>query len=102
MIEITKGTIEEHIIRILLRIYPITVKELSKQLRISKIQVTRVLHKLQTKRIIQMDPLPDKIYVRLLRRDFSFIGKRHQKKFIKHYRSKKPSNDEDYDGIMYL
>ena len=63
--------------------------------------IVRVLQKLQVKGIIQLEPLPDKTYIRLLRNDFSFIGKKRQKKIIKHHSGKKKQEPEDYDGIMY-
>jgi len=100
MIEITRGTIDEQIIRILRKTYPMTVKELKIKLHLSKQQVIRVLNKLQVKGIVRLEPLPDKTYVRLLRHDFSFIGKKRQRKFIKHTRSK-INKSKDYEGIMY-
>ena len=101
MIEITTGTIEERIIKLLQKKYPITVKEIKEELNISKSIVLRYLQKLQTKAIIRLEPLSDKIYVRLLRHDFSFVGKKRQRKFIKHYTGKKKQEPEDYNGIMY-
>ena len=100
MIEITRGTIDEQIIRILQKTYPMTVKELKIKLHLSKQQVIRVLNKLQVKGIVRLEPLPDKTYVRLLRHDFNFIGKKRQRKFIKHTRSK-INKSKDYEGIMY-
>ena len=100
MIEITRGTLDEQIIKILQKIYPITVKELKIKLHISKQQVLRVLNKLHVKGIIQLEPLPDKTYIRLIRHDFSFVGKKRQRKFIKHYKSK-TNKSKDYEGIMY-
>ncbi len=101
MIEITTGTIEERIIKLLQKKYPITVKEIKQELNISKTIVIRQLQKLQTKSIIRLEPLSDKIYVRLLRHDFSFVGKKRQRKFIKHSTGKKPQKPDDYNGIMY-
>ena len=100
MIEITTGSLEERIIKLLQKTYPITVKDIKEELNVSKSIVLRVLQKFQMKGIVQLEPLPEKTYVRLLRRDFSFIGKRHQRKFIKH-RSQKKQKTEEYDGIMY-
>lgn len=100
MIEITTGTLEEQIIKILQKTYPITVKEIKNKLNVSVDMVVRALKKFQMKGIVRLEPLPDKTYVRLLRHDFSFIGKKHQRKFIKHRTGKKKQTD-DYDGIMY-
>jgi len=101
MIEIAKGTLEERIIRILQKTYPITVKEIQDELHLSKDNVIRVLNKFQIKGIVELETLPGKTYVRLLRNDFSFIGKKRQRRFIKHKKSQKSNEKEGYDGIMY-
>jgi len=100
MIEIKTGTLDEKIIRLLLNKYPITVKELIINLNISREVGLRVLKKYQTKGILQLESLPNKTFIRLIRNDFSFIGKKNQRKFIKHKSGKKPKK-KDYDGIMY-
>lgn len=100
MIEIITGTIEERIIKLLLETYPITVSDIGKKLHLSKSAVMRELKKFQIKGVVRLEPLPDKIYVRLLRRDFSFIGKQ-QRKFAKHHSKVKKQESKDYDGMMY-
>ena len=101
MIEIKRGTQEERIIKILQKTYPVTIRELSEKLHLSRPQVSRVLNKLQIVGILKLEPLPGKTYIRLLRNDFSFIGKKHQKKFIKHQKIQKKQENKEYDGIMY-
>jgi len=101
MIEITHGTLEEQIIKILQKTYPITVNDIKKELHISKKQILRVLYKFRVKGIVQLDILPDKIFIRLLRNDFSFIAKKHQRKFIKHYSNKKTKAKTPDNEIMY-
>jgi predicted transcriptional regulator len=101
MIEITAGTIEEQIIRFLQKTYPVTISDLEKNIHISKENIVRVLQKLQVKGIVQLEPLPDKTYIRLLRHDFSFIGKKRQKKFIKHYSRGKKQEFKEYNGMMF-
>ena len=101
MIEITTGTLEERIIKLLQKIYPITIKDIKNKLNISEEVILRTLKKLQLKDIVQLDLLPDKTYVRLLRNDFSFIGKKQQKKFIKHKTVKKRQKIQEYNGDMY-
>ena len=101
MIEIKRGTLEERIIKILQKTYPVTINELSGRLRLSRPQVSRILNKLQIGGILKLEPLPGKTYIRLLRNDFSFIGKRRQKKFIKHQKTQKKQENKKYDGIMY-
>ena len=101
MIEITTGTLEERIIKLLKKTYPITINEIKKELNISREIVLRTLKKFQMKGIVRLEPLPDKTYVRLLRHDFSFIGKKRQRKFIKHRTGKRKQDTEEYNGIMY-
>ena len=101
MIEITSGTLEERIIKLLQKIYPITVNDIKKELNISRDIALRTLKKFQMRGIVKLEPLPDKTYVRLLRHDFSFIGKKRQRKFIKHRSGEKKQETEEYDGIMY-
>jgi predicted ArsR family transcriptional regulator len=101
MIEITRGTIEELIIKRLQKVYPITVSDLEEQLHLSRNNILRVLKQLQIKGIVQLEPLPDKIYIRLLRQDFRFIGRKHQKKFKKFHSSGKKQKPKDYDGMMF-
>lgn len=101
MIEITSGTLEERIIKLLQKIYPITISDIENKLRVSRKIIVRVLQKLQTKGILRLEPLPDKTYIRLLRHDFKFIGKKRQRKFIKHYSGGKKQETKEYDGIMY-
>jgi predicted ArsR family transcriptional regulator len=101
MIEINSGTIEEQIIKILRKSYPVTIKDIEKKLHISREKILRTLQKFQIKGIVQLEPLPDKIFVRLKRNDFKFIGKKRQKKFVKHRSGPKKYQTEDYDGIMY-
>ena len=101
MIEINKGTLEERIIKILQKTYPITVKELKYELHLSIPVIERTLKKLQIQGIVQLDILPDKTYMRLIRNDFSFILKKQQKKFIKHQKVSKKQEIEEYNGYMY-
>jgi hypothetical protein len=100
MIEIKSGTLEERIIKILQKTYPITVKEVKDKLNLSNVVILRVLNKLQIKGILVLEILPDKTFIRLLRHDFSFVGKKRQRKFKKHSSSKKQQK-KDYDGDMY-
>jgi len=101
MIEIATGTIEEQIIKIIQKTYPITISEIEEKLHVSRERIVRVLQKFQVKGIVQLEPLPDKTYIRLRRRDFKFIGKKRQKKFIKHHSGTKSQGPEEYNGMMY-
>jgi DNA-binding Lrp family transcriptional regulator len=101
MIEITRGSLEEQIIKLLQKKYPITTFELASKLRVSQKKIEWILKKFQIKGITKLEPLPDKVYVRLLRNDFLFIGSTQQKNFIKHKSKGKKEDNEPYDDIMY-
>jgi len=101
MIEINSGTLEERIIKLLQKIYPITLEDIQNKLKLSELMVLRVLKKLQIKGIVRLEPLSDKTYVRLLRHDFSFVGRKKQRKFSKHHLEGKIKDSEEYDGTMY-
>ena len=49
MIEITTGTLEEQIIKLLQKTYPITVYDIEKKMHVSRDVIIRVLQKFQTK-----------------------------------------------------
>lgn len=102
MIEIKAGTIEERIIKELQKSYPITVEQLSKKLGISENKLRMELIKLQSKNILILEPLPDKTFIRLIRFDFRFVGKRSQYKFIKKKKDKTKIKEEERDDIMYV
>ncbi|MFH1100824.1 MAG: transcriptional regulator [Methanobacteriota archaeon] len=101
MIEITAGSLEGQIIKILQKKYPVTLNDLQKELRVAKPLLLRELKKLQTKGIVRLDQLPDTIYIRLMRHDFCFVGRKQQKKPVKHRRMQKKYEPKEYDGIMY-
>lgn len=97
MIEIVAGTLEEHIITLLQKIYPVTITDLVRRLHVPRERVEWVLHKFQVKGIVKLEPLPDKTYIRLLRADFHIIGGKHKTPGRHH----KQDADEDDVGIMY-
>jgi len=101
MIEITIGSIEEQIIKLLKKTYPITTFEIAQKLRISRREIEWILHKFQIKGMVKLEPLPDKIYVRLLRNDFQFVGSKQQRKILKHTTKMKKKEDTGYNDIMY-
>jgi predicted ArsR family transcriptional regulator len=100
MIEVERGTIEAKIIEVLLEVYPVTISDLKKELSISEKMIERGIKMLATRGIIELEPLPDKVYIRLKRRDFHFIGRKAtQRKPLKRRGGK--SRGKDYDGFAY-
>ncbi|KYK24305.1 transcriptional regulator [Thermoplasmatales archaeon SM1-50] len=104
MILITIGSLEERIIKLLQETYPITTSEIAQKLKASLREIEWVLKKFQIKRIVQLEPFPDKTYVRLLRDDFQFVGSKQQRKTIKHttgHKKEERKNYDDINDIMY-
>lgn len=107
MIEIQKGTFEERIITILLKQYPITVEELQAKSGLPRTVMERVLKAFLSRKIIELDILPDTSYIRLLRFDFQFIGRKEtQRKTLKHKkitkeRRVKAASKSTYEDMMY-
>jgi hypothetical protein len=82
MIEINKDSLDARIVKILLRKYPITLKELREKLEGARKKLLELkLKELQRRKILDFEVLPEKVFIRLLRTDFHFIGeKKTQKK----------------------
>ncbi len=75
MKEVT-NKLQEQIIKILMNKYPITTDELVKELGTRKYVVQTEIKRLEIEGIIALEVLPDKIFVRLLRRDFMFFNEK--------------------------
>jgi predicted ArsR family transcriptional regulator len=101
MIEIHAGSLEEQILKIVQKTYPITVADLQNRLKVGKTILLRTLKKLQTRGILRLEPLPNKTYIRLLRNDFTIRGGKHQRKTMKHKQKEQKTQLNDSDGLMY-
>jgi len=106
-IEVQKGSLEEKIIRLLMKRYPISIKEVAKELRLPIDKAERIIKGFASRGIVSLDVLPDTNYVRLVRRDFHFVGRNpSQQKKLKHKKDKRHKQRvlkkiDDYDGMMY-
>jgi DNA-binding transcriptional regulator LsrR (DeoR family) len=101
MIEITIGSLEEQIVKLLRTFYPITTVEISQKLRVSRREIEWILHKFQIKGIVKLEPLPDITYVRVLRNDFQCVGPKQQRRIMKQSTDAKQEENSNYEGIMY-
>lgn len=100
-IEIVRGSLEERIIRFLLEVYPARLDDLEADLRVPSGRVLRVLRALATRGIVELEDLPDRTFIRLLRRDFTFVGvSATQRKRYRH-RGGAPPEPEEYEGPMF-
>ncbi len=99
-IEIESDSLEARILRILIKTYPVTVSDLEWDLKISANILQRTMKALQSRGIIELEELPDKTFIRLIRRDISFVGRKAtQRKRVK--RKGKKVEKSEYDGMMY-
>ena len=101
MIEITTDTIEEKIIKTVQKNYPSTIAELSDRLHMSRHKVRFNLLKLQSRGLIELEPIQEKTFIRLLRTDIRFVGRRHQETFLKRRRQKHKPVDDHVNDTMY-
>lgn len=98
MVQIRDGTLEARILKILLESYPITVEEMRKELSVSKRIMERAIKHLTMQGIIELEILPDKTFVRLIKQ-VHFIGRdATQRKALKR---KGPKKKKEYEGIMF-
>lgn len=99
-IEIPQGTMEERILKRLLEVYPITLEELRYDLKVSEKVMMRTIKALVLRGIIELEELPDKTFIRLLRRDFLFVGRKAtQMRRVKRKGARK--KPKEYDGPMF-
>ena len=95
------GSIEERILRYLMDVYPATVEDLERELKIKRDKLERVIKSFVQRGIIELEELPDKTYIRLIRSDFHFTGiKASQRRRYKQTGGKKESY-KDYEGPMF-
>jgi len=100
-IEVLHGSLEERVLRYLLEAYPVTTAALARDLRIPESRLGRVLKALALRGIIELEQLPGKTFVRLLRQDLALFGyKESQRKRIKRSGGKK-SESKDVEGPMF-
>jgi len=101
-IEIIHGSLEERILRYLLEVYPVTIEDLERELKVKRERLERIIKSFAQRGIVELEPLPDKTFIRLLRTDFHFTGvKATQRRRFKQSGGKKQKS-KDYEGPMYL
>ncbi len=99
--QIKTGSLEERILRILLKKYPVTVDEIQEEVGVNEDIVERVLKALQTRGIVMLDILPDETFVRLINPNLHFIGRSQvQKKSLKRKTGKRKTESK-VNEIMY-
>lgn len=101
VLEIIEATLEARVIHLLLEMYPATVEDIRRELKARQDLLDRTLAGMVANGIVELEPLPDRTYVRLIRFDFAFVGRNvSQRKRVKHH-GRPPSERKDYDGPMF-
>ena len=101
VVEVLEGTLESRIIHLLLEMYPASTRDLERELKVKPALLDRALKAMASRGLVELEPLPDLTYVRLLRYDFQFTGtKVSQRKRVRHH-GKKPETPKDYEGPMF-
>lgn len=99
--EIKTGSLEERILKILLKKYPVTVNEIQEEVGVNEYMIERALKALQTKGAIMLDVLPDETFVRLINPNLHFVGRSSvQKKSLKRKTGKRKTESK-VNRMMY-
>ncbi len=108
MVQVLATSPEAKLLKVLFERYPIDDKELSERSGLDEREVRRLLIGMESRGWVKLDRLPDKLFVRLLRTDFLFLGRDEtQRKAVKHKKNKKDRvtreklKHDDHDDIMY-
>ncbi len=101
-VEFLHGSLEGRVLKYLLEAYPVTAAQLARDLHIPEKRLERTLKALEVQGIVELEALPDRTYVRLLRRDLSFYGyKESQRKRLKRSGGGKREEPKEPEGPMY-
>lgn len=110
MVQVNSKSIEAKILRVILERYPIDDKEVVERTGLSPRDVERILKGMEARGWVNLERLPDKMFIRMNRFDFTFLGRDEtQRKAVKHKskdrdRKKKKEilmKDEHDDEMMY-
>jgi DNA-binding MarR family transcriptional regulator len=110
MVQVNARSVEAKILRVLLEKYPIDVDDIVKMTGLQKKEVIRSLKGMESRGWLVLERLPDKMFIRMRRFDFTFLGRNEtQRKAVKHKgkdRKKKKIKqdllrDEHDDEMMY-
>jgi DNA-binding MarR family transcriptional regulator len=109
MVQVEAGSKEAKIIRVLLERYPIDSGQVQQETGLSRSEVDRTLKGMEDRGWIELERLPEKVFVRLRRADFTFIGRvETQKRAVKHKGKRKDKDRarekvlrDDHDDMMY-
>ncbi len=108
MVLVIATTKEAKVLKVLLERYPIDDIEISERTGMERREIRRTLIGMEGRGWVTLDRLPDRMFVKLIRADFLFLGKDEtQRKAVKHKKGKKDKvtreklKHDQHDDIMY-
>lgn len=101
VVELVEGTVEARIVRLLLEMYPATTDDVKRELKMRVDTMERALKALAARGIVELDPLPGRTFVRLLRTDFAFLGRKESQRKRVRRKGRTPKKTKEYEGPMF-
>lgn len=108
MVQVLSTSPEAKLLKVLFERYPVDDIELSERTGLELREVRRILIGMEGRGWVKLDRLPDRMFVRLLRTDFLFLGRDEtQRKAVKHKKGRKDRHArekllrDEHDDIMY-
>jgi len=109
MVQVDAGSREAKVLRVLMERYPVDSAQVAEETGLSISETERTLRGMEDRGWVQLERLPDRIFIRLRRMDFTFIGRvETQKRAVKHKDRKKGRDKarekvlrDDHDDMMY-
>lgn len=99
--KLDSDTLEAKIVRFLQEIYPVTLKDIRREFRQPEGRLNLALRRLEKAGIIEMEKMPDRTYVRLVRAEGSVGSRPVNRKAIKHEKVKKAEYGREDNSVMY-
>jgi hypothetical protein len=85
MVQVNSKSNEAKILKVLLETYPIDDITLLERTGMNKVEMDRTLKGMEARGWISLERLPDKVFIRMRRFDFTFLGRDEtQRKAVKH------------------
>ncbi|MEA3559378.1 MAG: helix-turn-helix domain-containing protein [Candidatus Thermoplasmatota archaeon] len=109
MVQVNSRSVDAKVLKVLLGRYPVTMYDVIDATGLKKQVVERALKGMEARGWVQLERLPDSVFIRLKRSDFTFLGRDEtQRKAVKHKskdRKKKKLKasllENDGDDMMY-
>ena len=100
--KLDSSSLEAKIVKFLREIYPVTLRDIRREFRQPKGRLDLALKRLEQAGIIELEFLPDRTYVRLVKAVGSVGNRPVNGKAIKHEKGRaKPRSSSDGDSVMY-